>query len=152
RCPRARAQPRASPPRNRRRSPRSPRRPAGSRSARCRHRARPPARPTRARARGRRRRPRRRSPTTGRRASRSCRRRTSRYLARSMADWQEYEEEAAQATASAPGSPELEEVRIAYLGRKAPLALALREVRDRETGMLLNGIRTRLEETVAARE
>ena len=39
-----------------------------------------------------------------------------------------------------------------YLGRKSPLALALREVRDRESGMLLNGIRTRLEEAVAARE
>ena len=33
-----------------------------------------------------------------------------------------------------------------YLGRKSDLALALREVRDRETGMLLNGIRRRLEE------
>ena len=66
-----------------------------------------------------------------------------------MADWQEYEQEAVAATASAPGVPELEEVRVAYLGRKAPLALALREVRDRETGMLLNGIRTRLEEAVA---
>ena len=65
-----------------------------------------------------------------------------------MADWQEYEQEALAATASAPGIPELEEVRIAYLGRKAPLALALREVRDRESGMLLNGIRLRLEESV----
>ena len=43
-------------------------------------------------------------------------------------------------------------MRIAYLGRKAPLALALREVRDRESGMLLNGIRLRLEESVLARE
>ena len=32
-------------------------------------------------------------------------------------------------------------MRVAYLGRKSELALALREVRDRETGMLLNGIR-----------
>ena len=35
-----------------------------------------------------------------------------------------------------------------YLGRKSELALALREVRDRETGMLLNGIRQRLEAAV----
>ena len=35
---------------------------------------------------------------------------------------------------------------------RAPLALALREVRDRETGMLLNGIRQRLEAAVDARE
>ena len=39
-----------------------------------------------------------------------------------------------------------------YLGRKSALALALREVRDRETGMLLNGIRTRLEAAVDERE
>ena len=69
-----------------------------------------------------------------------------------MTDWREYEQEAIQATEAAPASDELEEVRVRYLGRKAPLALALREVRDRETGMLLNGVRTRLEEAVSARE
>jgi len=69
-----------------------------------------------------------------------------------MTDWQEYEQQAAQAAGGASSGDDLEEVRVRYLGRKAPLALALREVRDRETGMLLNGIRTRLEETFLARE
>ena len=35
----------------------------------------------------------------------------------------------------------LEEVRVRYLGRKSELKLALREVRDRETGMALNAVR-----------
>ena len=38
-----------------------------------------------------------------------------------------------------------------YLGRKSDLAQALRDVRDRETGMLLNPIRERLEAEVEAR-
>src|SRR5262249_50840186 len=42
--------------------------------------------------------------------------------------------------------------RVRYLGRKSDLAQALRGVRDRETGMLLNGIRERLESAVADRE
>jgi phenylalanyl-tRNA synthetase alpha chain len=41
---------------------------------------------------------------------------------------------------------------VRYLGRKSELALALREVRDRESGMLLNGIRQRLEGALAERE
>src|SRR5581483_10321251 len=69
-----------------------------------------------------------------------------------MADWQEYEAGAARAIASAHTSDELETVRVQYLGRKSELALALREVRDREAGMLLNGIRQRLESSVAERE
>ena len=43
---------------------------------------------------------------------------------------------------------ELEEKRVRYLGRKSELKLALREVRDRETGMLLNAARERLEAEV----
>ena len=39
-----------------------------------------------------------------------------------------------------------------FLGRKSELAQALRGVRDRESGMLLNGIRARLEAAVEARE
>src|SRR5262249_14233955 len=69
-----------------------------------------------------------------------------------MTEWSEYEQEALQATEWASASDELEEIRVRFLGRKAPLALALREVRDRETGMLLNGVRTRLEEGVSERE
>ena len=63
-------------------------------------------------------------------------------------DWAAYEEEALTAIAG----DELEGARVRYLGRKSELAQALRGVRDRETGMLLNGIRARLEEAVAARE
>jgi phenylalanyl-tRNA synthetase alpha chain len=46
---------------------------------------------------------------------------------------------------------ELEDARVRYLGRKSELAQALRDVRDRETGMLLNPIRERLEAEVEAR-
>ena len=47
---------------------------------------------------------------------------------------------------------ELDDARVKYLGRKSELAQALRGVRDRESGMLLNGVRAKLEEAVAARE
>src|SRR6185503_11173523 len=45
-----------------------------------------------------------------------------------------------------------ESVRVEYLGRKSVLKQALREVRDRETGMTLNAVRVRLEEAIDARE
>ncbi|TML41840.1 MAG: phenylalanine--tRNA ligase subunit alpha, partial [Actinobacteria bacterium] len=45
-----------------------------------------------------------------------------------------------------------EDARVRYLGRKSELAQALRGVRDRESGMLLNGIRERLEAAVDERE
>jgi phenylalanyl-tRNA synthetase alpha chain len=60
--------------------------------------------------------------------------------------------EAEQAFATAATLDELEVARVRYLGRKSSVALALREVRDREAGVLLNGIRTRLEAAVQARE
>ena len=44
---------------------------------------------------------------------------------------------------AAATADELEEVRVRYLGRKSELKLALREVRDRETGMTLNAARER---------
>src|SRR5262249_50784936 len=50
------------------------------------------------------------------------------------------------------GPPRRRRVRARVLGRKSELALALREVRDRETGQLLNGVRRRLEAAVAERE
>jgi phenylalanyl-tRNA synthetase alpha chain len=65
-------------------------------------------------------------------------------------DWQQYESEA-QASIGMAASDELEEARVRYLGRKSELAQALRAVRDRESGMLLNGIRGRLEAAVEAR-
>ena len=43
-------------------------------------------------------------------------------------------------------------MRVEYLGRKSELKLALREVRDRETGMALNAAREAIEGAVAARE
>jgi len=62
------------------------------------------------------------------------------------------ENEAKQAVESASTLAELEDARVRYLGRKSPLKLALREVRDRETGMLLNAVRERLEAALAERQ
>ena len=67
-------------------------------------------------------------------------------------DWTAYESEALTAIAGALAEGELDEARVRYLGRRSELAQALRGVRDRESGMLLNGIRSRLEEAVLARE
>ena len=67
-------------------------------------------------------------------------------------DWEAYEPEANAAVAAATIPTELDDARIRYLGRKSELAQALRGVRDRETGILLNGIRERLESAVAERE
>jgi phenylalanyl-tRNA synthetase alpha chain len=67
-------------------------------------------------------------------------------------NWTAYEEDARAAIAVALAESELEDARVRFLGRKSDLAQALRAVRDRESGMLLNGIRKRLEETVEARE
>lgn len=62
------------------------------------------------------------------------------------------ESEARTAIAAAGDADALEELRVRYLGRKSPLKLALREVRDRETGMALNAARTAIEEALAKRE
>ena len=67
-------------------------------------------------------------------------------------DWQAYEREASAAIDAVTSPIELDDARVRYLGRKSELAQALRGVRDRETGMLLNGIRERLEAAVAERE
>jgi phenylalanyl-tRNA synthetase alpha chain len=66
-------------------------------------------------------------------------------------DWQQYETEAQEAIAAASTAGELDDARVRYLGRKSDLAQALRAVRDRESGMLLNGIRERLEVAVEGR-
>ena len=47
---------------------------------------------------------------------------------------------------------EIEAVRVEYLGRKSAIKQALREVRDRETGMALNAVRERLEAAIDGRE
>jgi phenylalanyl-tRNA synthetase alpha chain len=46
----------------------------------------------------------------------------------------------------------VEKVRVEFLGRKSALKLALRDVRDRETGIALNTLRERLETAIDARE
>ena len=61
-------------------------------------------------------------------------------------DWQEYEREALAAFGAASTADEISEVHVRHPGRRAPLPLALREVRDAETGRTLNALRTRLEE------
>jgi phenylalanyl-tRNA synthetase alpha chain len=60
--------------------------------------------------------------------------------------------EALAAVAAARTLVDLDEARVAYLGRKSPLKLALRDVRDRESGMALNAVREAIEAAVAARQ
>ncbi|TML56191.1 MAG: phenylalanine--tRNA ligase subunit alpha [Actinobacteria bacterium] len=62
------------------------------------------------------------------------------------------ETEAQSAIAAASSPDELEQERVRYLGRKSELKQALREVRDRESGMTLNALRERLETAFAGRE
>ena len=63
-----------------------------------------------------------------------------------------YEAEALAAVSAASTPAELTELHTRYLGRKSELKQALRNVRDRETGMTLNAVRERLEAAFAARE
>jgi len=67
-------------------------------------------------------------------------------------DVEALERQALAAVAAASTTDEIEGVRVAYLGRKSDLKLALREVRDRETGMTLNAARERIEAAVEGRE
>jgi phenylalanyl-tRNA synthetase alpha chain len=60
--------------------------------------------------------------------------------------------EALAAIEGAASADELEELHVRYLGRKSALKLALREVRDRETGMALNTARQAIEDAFSARE
>jgi phenylalanyl-tRNA synthetase alpha chain len=62
------------------------------------------------------------------------------------------ETEALAALETAATPDEVEQVRVEYLGRKSQLKLALRDVRDRETGIALNTLRERLETAIDARE
>jgi phenylalanyl-tRNA synthetase alpha chain len=62
------------------------------------------------------------------------------------------ETEAQSAIAGAESPAELDEARIRYLGRKSELKQALRQVRDRESGMALNAVRERLEAAFEGRE
>jgi phenylalanyl-tRNA synthetase alpha chain len=66
-------------------------------------------------------------------------------------DAQALEGEALAAIEGAATADELEEARVHYLGRKSRLKLALREIRDRETGMTLNALREKLEAALERR-
>jgi phenylalanyl-tRNA synthetase alpha chain len=67
-------------------------------------------------------------------------------------DPQALETDALAAVAAAGTTDEIEQARVAYLGRKSALKLALRDVRDRETGMALNTLRERIETAIDARD
>jgi phenylalanyl-tRNA synthetase alpha chain len=67
-------------------------------------------------------------------------------------DAEALERDALAAITGAATNAELDEARVRYLGRKSELKLALRDVRDRETGMRLNALRERLEAAVEDRE
>src|SRR5262249_45612006 len=65
---------------------------------------------------------------------------------------QALEAEALAAAAAAESVDAVQAARVEYLGRKSALKQALREVRDRETGMALNAVREALEAAFDARE
>jgi phenylalanyl-tRNA synthetase alpha chain len=67
-------------------------------------------------------------------------------------DAEAYRQEALDAAARSSSPTELDEARVRYLGRKSELKQALREVRDRDTGMALNAAREAIEEAVATRQ
>ena len=64
-------------------------------------------------------------------------------------DSDNYERDALAALKGASTSEEVEGVSVSYLGRSSQLKQALRDVRDRETGMRLNAIRSTLESAIA---
>jgi phenylalanyl-tRNA synthetase alpha chain len=67
-------------------------------------------------------------------------------------DAQALENEAKSAISGAKTPDELNEARVRYLGRKSELKQALREVRNPETGRVLNTLREQLELAVEERE
>jgi phenylalanyl-tRNA synthetase alpha chain len=67
-------------------------------------------------------------------------------------DAQALEKEAKSAISSAMSLADLDEARVRYLGRKSELKQALREVRDAESGRVLNSVREELERAVEERE
>jgi phenylalanyl-tRNA synthetase alpha chain len=67
-------------------------------------------------------------------------------------DAQALENEARSAISRAQTAAELDGARVRYLGRKSELKQALREVRDAETGRVLNTLREGLEEAIRERE
>src|SRR5215204_1334158 len=66
-------------------------------------------------------------------------------------DAQALENDGLAAISRAATLEELDAARVRYLGRKSELKQALRNVRDRETGSVLNAVRQRLEDAVEER-
>jgi phenylalanyl-tRNA synthetase alpha chain len=64
-------------------------------------------------------------------------------------DPERYQRDALEALSGASTSEEVEGVSVSYLGRSSQLKQALREVRDRDTGMRLNAVREALESAIA---
>jgi phenylalanyl-tRNA synthetase alpha chain len=64
-------------------------------------------------------------------------------------DPETYERDALAALKGASTSEEVESVSVSYLGRRSHLKQALRDVRDRDTGIRLNAIRSALETAIA---
>jgi phenylalanyl-tRNA synthetase alpha chain len=60
--------------------------------------------------------------------------------------------EALSAVSGSSTADELDDARVRFLGRRSELKRALREVRDRESGMTLNAARERIEAAVAERQ
>src|SRR6266508_3966262 len=67
-------------------------------------------------------------------------------------DAQALQNEAKSAISGAKTLDELDAARVRYLGRKSELKQALREVRDPETGRVLNTLREQLERAIEERE
>jgi phenylalanyl-tRNA synthetase alpha chain len=67
-------------------------------------------------------------------------------------DAQALENEAESAISGAKTLDELDEARVRYLGRKSELKQALREVRDPDTGRVLNTLREKLERAIVERK
>ncbi|HKC77643.1 MAG TPA: hypothetical protein VKB70_04565, partial [Gaiellaceae bacterium] len=67
-------------------------------------------------------------------------------------DPDDLQQEALAAAAGASSLAALDDVRIHYLGRNSVIKLALRQVRDRESGMRLNAVRETVESALTARE
>src|SRR5687767_4523578 len=67
-------------------------------------------------------------------------------------DAEALQREALSAIEAASTPSDLDELRVRYLGRRSDLKQALRQVRDRESGMALNVARETIEAAVAERE
>jgi phenylalanyl-tRNA synthetase alpha chain len=67
-------------------------------------------------------------------------------------DAQALQDEALAAVAAAGTLGELDDARVRFLGRKSDVKLALRDVRDRESGMALNAARVAIEQAVEEKQ